>query len=461
MVAVAGPDRLDIHNEPGTKPAWACKPMLGFSTWSTQILDDVPGYGGRQTKPWFNEAQLKEISSVMKQRMPGYEYINMDSGWSQDCDRYGRWTYRRDLFPSGLRSLSDFLAKNGHKLGVYILPGIRKDAADKNLFIKGTHVRLGDIVSMRRQGNGFKDTTYMPDRHDHNVQLYYDSIAELFAEWGVSYVKADGCGPGGGNQFYPYQSPDNRACLYMMSNAFKKHNIWFELSWYLDHSYATEWAHIANGARIFIDIESYSTKTMTSTSRVFQRFEKALRWADKEAIGKDYGFFVDLDSVVVGMTVNGQCIDGLDNDDVRVSYISFWALLSSVFCIGSDPRMIPDKYLKLLCHPGILAIHQSGNMAHPLPYDTLWRKQKQIWWKPLEHGRICVGLFNIYTYPLGIGQKHSLEIQLSAIGITRANFEDVWTGEKLGTFAGSYKVLLRPGQCQMLILEPIQDALVC
>lgn len=28
------------------------KPLLGFSTWSTQILDDVPGYGGRHIQPW-------------------------------------------------------------------------------------------------------------------------------------------------------------------------------------------------------------------------------------------------------------------------------------------------------------------------------------------------------------------------------------------------------------------------
>lgn len=34
-------------------PVWATKPVLGFSTWSTQILDDVPGYGGKVESPWY------------------------------------------------------------------------------------------------------------------------------------------------------------------------------------------------------------------------------------------------------------------------------------------------------------------------------------------------------------------------------------------------------------------------
>lgn len=30
-----------------------CRPILGFSTWSTQILDGIPGYGGRHDQPWY------------------------------------------------------------------------------------------------------------------------------------------------------------------------------------------------------------------------------------------------------------------------------------------------------------------------------------------------------------------------------------------------------------------------
>jgi alpha-galactosidase len=34
-------------------PEYAKKPLLGFSTWSSQLLDDVPGYGGKHLNPWY------------------------------------------------------------------------------------------------------------------------------------------------------------------------------------------------------------------------------------------------------------------------------------------------------------------------------------------------------------------------------------------------------------------------
>ncbi|KAI8376522.1 glycoside hydrolase superfamily [Radiomyces spectabilis] len=388
----------------------------------------------------------------MKIKLPKYQYINMDSGWSNACDQYGRWMYRSDLFPNGLKPLSDYLKTNGHRLGIYILPGIRKDAADANMPIKGTNHTLGELVTRKLEGNGFKGTTYMPDEHNELVQAYYDSIADLFAEWGIGFVKIDGCGPGGGDQFHTHQSPDNRACLRMLSKAFQRHDIWMELSWYLDAAYVEDWIEIANGARVFIDIESYSTKTMTSSHRVFQRFSHVERWVEKDLVGRPNGFFLDLDVVLVGMTVNGTCIDGLDNDDIRQSYISFWAMVSSVLCLGGDPRMIPEKYLSMLHHPGMLAIHQSGVVAKPLGTTGLWNNRKQVWWKRLPTGEIYVGLFNTHVYRFMLGLSHEIKFRLKDFDLITAEIKDVWSGNILGVYNDSYSVVLKPGQCKILLL---------
>lgn len=413
----------------------------------------------------------------MKAKMPQYEFINLDSGWygiyyyacvyydhlcglvcmyrSDTCDRYGRWMYRTDLFPNGLSALSAHLAKNHQKLGVYILPGIRQDAAEANLPIKGCpgH-RLGELVKQKKEGNGFKGATYKPDQYNDLVQAYYDSMADLFAEWGVGYVKVDGCGP---NSDIQHPAPDTRADLAMMHKAFSRHGIIMELSWYLDPKYASDWAAVANGARVYSDIESYSTKTMTSSHRVFQRMGPTSKWCSSmDAIGggnNKSAFYVDLDVVLVGMTIDGRgCIDGLDNDDVRISYISFWALVSSVFCIGSDPRRIPEKYMSLLNHPTMLEIQQSGIMAKPIGSGNAWYNRKQVWWKRLSDHRLCVGLFNAHVYPFMLGMSHEVKVNFDDLNITEADIKDAWTGDHLGTFMGSYSKTLRPGQCQMLIL---------
>ncbi|CAO3592848.1 unnamed protein product [Absidia cylindrospora] len=279
-------------------------------------------------------------------------------------------------------------------------------------------------------------------------------MGELFAGWGVSFVKIDGCGPGGGDALRPNQSPDNRKCLAMMKKAFEKHNIWMELSWYLDPTLASDWATLGNGARIFIDIESYSKSTMTSSMRVFQRITHAANWASSGVVGPEHGFYIDLDVVTVGMTVDGKCIDGLDNDDVRLSYISFWAMTSSIFCLGADPRCIPDKYLKWLNHTDMLAIHQCGVMAKPIQSGNAWDNRRQIWWKKLPDGRVAVGLFNSSVFWFMFGRHYDITFTLKDVELKKAAIKNIWTGESLGLLEDHYTVVLRPGQCQVLLLQP-------
>ncbi|KAG1244672.1 hypothetical protein G6F68_015360 [Rhizopus microsporus] len=98
------------------------------------------------------------------------------------------------------------------KTCVYLLPGIRQDAVAKQCKIKGTDHLLDEIVQLQREGCGFAGTTFMPDSHNELAKAYYESVAEQLNEYGVSFVKLDAVGPGGGSEYYPYQSPDNRAC---------------------------------------------------------------------------------------------------------------------------------------------------------------------------------------------------------------------------------------------------------
>ncbi|CAO3601169.1 unnamed protein product [Absidia cylindrospora] len=468
-------DKMIHDDNEESVPTWAKKPLLGFSTWSTQLLDDVDGYGGKNISPWFNETNIQEISDTMKVKLPRYEYINLNSGWSNTVDGYGRWMYRSDLFPSGLGKLSKQLQRNGHKLGIYVLPGIPAAAADNNLPIKDTTHTLGEYTQQRKQGNVFRGLTYMPDVHDAVVAHYFDTMADVFADWGVGYVKIDGCGPGSGDQITPDLAPDCRATLQLMGRSFRRRGIWTELSWYLDVGYADEWAIMANGARIYIDIESYSTRTMTSASRVLDRFAFVPRWAaQRKVIGKQTGFYVDLDAVLVGMTTpwNARCIDGLGSDVIRRTYVTFWSLVSSVFCIGADPRLLPDKYVAMLHHPVVLDIHQSGRIATPLPFTDTWH-YKQVWWKPLDDKVVCVGLFNTFYYPLSFQQETTsvvtgspwldLEVGFDLAdvlldGCQRARISDVWAGKELGVWDAWYSTRLEPGACQLLLLTPLPSS---
>lgn len=70
--------------------------------------------------------------------------------------------------------------------------GIPREAVDRNLPIKGTHFHAADVADKMNvcEWAGMEDT-YGIDTSKPGAQAYYDSIAQMYASWGLDYVKAD------------------------------------------------------------------------------------------------------------------------------------------------------------------------------------------------------------------------------------------------------------------------------
>src|SRR5699024_7878714 len=109
-------------------------------------------------------------------------------------DKYSRLIPAENRFPSsrngkGFKELADYVHSLGLKFGIHIMRGIPRQAVHRNTFIKGTIKTARDIAL----------NTICPwniDMYGVNVdliegQLYYDSLFELYAEWGVDFVKVD------------------------------------------------------------------------------------------------------------------------------------------------------------------------------------------------------------------------------------------------------------------------------
>jgi hypothetical protein len=138
----------------------------------------------------------------------GWQYVVVDMEWfvtnpraegnsknSQfRLDDHGRYTPAENRFPSaangsGFKPLADCAHSLGLKFGIHILRGIPKVAAEKNLPIAGSSYRASQAA----------DTAdlcpWNPDNYGLQAkpagQAYYDSIARLYASWGVDLIKAD------------------------------------------------------------------------------------------------------------------------------------------------------------------------------------------------------------------------------------------------------------------------------
>src|SRR3984885_1316813 len=169
------------------------KPYLGWSTYSQETL--VP------SSTVMNEQNILAQSNAMRSsglEAHGFRYINLDAGWSGNNDQYGRTLWNTTAFPHFLDMIQHIHA-NGQKVGIYLLPGIGTSIVSANLPIFGTQYHAQDIVAMPLTiGNGF-GYGYKIDFTKPGAQEYINSIVNLYASWGIDFIKLDGVTPGSYN----------------------------------------------------------------------------------------------------------------------------------------------------------------------------------------------------------------------------------------------------------------------
>ncbi|HEV2245026.1 MAG TPA: hypothetical protein VGW37_00100, partial [Terriglobia bacterium] len=123
-------------------------PVLGWSSWS---------FLRKQPTAAKIEAQARALKQSGLQSV-GYNYVNLDDFWypcpgpqGPDVGPYGRWVIDSSRFPAhgntnGIKAVADYLHGLGMKFGIYITPGISKQAVSKNAPIQGTRYTAAQIA---------------------------------------------------------------------------------------------------------------------------------------------------------------------------------------------------------------------------------------------------------------------------------------------------------------------------
>ncbi len=397
-------------------PGPAAKPYLGWSSWSLQATK-YPGVNPDGEGSWLHEDRVKAQADVMAKDLArfGYEYINIDAGWQSGGDEYGLPTVNHDRFPSGIKALADYVHDRGLKFGIYTVVGLGKDVyRDGTTPIKGAEgCTTADLVyDDLRTTNGW-DMSYKINYESPCAQAYADSIAAVFAGWGVDFIKIDGVGPG---SFKGGANYDNRADIEAWSKAIAKTGrpMNFLLSWSISHRYADDWKQWANGARVDTDVECYCDTLVKWDQSVKQRWNDSVQWLDDARPG----FWPNLDSLNVG---NGE-MDGLTKDE-RQSYVTLWSIAAAPLYIGDDLTRLDAYGKKLLTNREVIAINQRGNPAKPLSQTS----QQQVWSARNDDGSYTVALFNL------AGERAEVSADWRELGFDGpAKVRDVWAGRDLG-----------------------------
>lgn len=417
--AVAATARSDSH-----APVLAATPPMGWSSWSA-LRGNI------------TEDKIMAEAQVMHDqlRQHGYQYINIDSGWTDHLDAYGRDAWDTTKFPSGMPALAAYVHHLGLKLGLYLLPGIPKAAVAANTPILGTPFHAADIADTTTEGNTYIDS-WRIDFSKPGAESYVQSYADLFASWGVDYLKMDFVGPGGG------QHPaDTRADIehwhYALQNTGRP--IHLELSNSLSFDSASTWAAFSNGWRIEGDIECYSSCPgfLTSwSSRASKRFADAPKWVPFAGPGH----WNDLDSLELG---NGD-VDGLTPDE-RVSIMTLWAIESSPLLLGTDLTKLDPDDLKLITNDEVIAVDQAGHPASPLSQAT----QQQVWVSAQPDSSYVVALFNLGSAAATVG------VDWTQLGLSgSADVRDLWAHSRVAKDVTGFSASLPSHGSRLLRVTP-------
>ena len=210
LVAIAATLALSgakAQDEIATFRTWAMTPPMGWNSWDCY-------YSSVTEKEVMQNAQYLVDHDLVRH---GWEYVVIDIRWycnhpslgggwynqngNQDyvLDEYGRYLPSPSRFPScmvdgknqGFKALADKLHAMGLKLGIHLMRGVPKVVVGSSYKLKGseqtpwTQVYDGTTSPCGWLGDNLRvrDNSY--------GQLYYNSIMDLYAEWGVDFLKID------------------------------------------------------------------------------------------------------------------------------------------------------------------------------------------------------------------------------------------------------------------------------
>lgn len=407
-------------------------PAMGWSTWS--FLRNHP------TEAAVEAQALAMYNSGLQNH--GFVYINLDDFYyfnpSNTVDAYGRWAVNPSTFPDGMAAVAAYVHSLGLKFGIYVTAGIPVAAYNQNTPIQGTSYHAQDIVTNTSSyevnynyGNG---CMYYIDYTKPGAQAFINSWADLFASWGVDYLKIDGVGDG--------DIGDIEAWSQALVQTGRP--IHLELSNSLDVNNGSIWEEYANGWRIEGDIECYCSGTsypLTDWNNVLARFNDAPHWTQFGGPGG----WNDLDSLEIG---NGTNDDGLTTSQEQAT-MTLWSICCAPLILGVDLTQLNTNDLTMLFNNNVLQVDQDGSIGAPLTYNTT----TQVWRAAEADGSYAVAFFNLGS------STTNLSVTWAQLGFTNAaEVQDLWAGTDLGRQTSGYSASVPANGATLYRVAPVFPA---
>jgi hypothetical protein len=417
-------------------------PPMGWNSWDS--------YGTTVT-----EAQVKANADVMARDLAshGWKYIVVDIQWygpnaqgydyapgaKLAMDKYGRLLPAANRFPSstdgtGFTHLADYVHSKGLKFGIHIMRGIPRQAVEENTPIKGTQYYAGDVADKDNPCQWNPDM-WGVDTTKAGAQAYYDSIAELYASWGVDFIKADDMGS------HLYQPAEIKA----LSLAMRK----TERSMVLSISPGPAPISEVNFFEKFTQMWRISDDFWDDWKLLKKQFDYTRDWA--EFVGKN-DTWPDADMLPLGKLrvtakEGGGSLTKFTADEQQ-TVMTLWSMFRSPLIFGGDLTSIDAKTLALITNDEVLAVDQQSHGGHQALEDGTIRA-----WSAVAPGGkdYYVALFNLGDSPATANLPWNKFFHFGS----SAEVRDLWAKKTLGRKA-SIEVTLSPHASALYRISELQ-----
>ncbi len=441
-------EKSQRFNNTPTTPA-APTPPMGWNSWNN--------YGCDITEAEF-KAQVDYMADKLKPY--GYEYITVDISWyspsvsadprspyhhptygrhDAELDAYGRFIPAKNKFPSAangsFKALADYVHSKGLKFGLHIMRGIPWQAVEQDLPIFGTKLKARDIANAADNCLWY-NATYGIDMSKPGAQEYYNSIFQLYASWGVDFIKVD-------DLSYPYHASEITAVRKAIEKSGRK--IVFSTS--PGSTPTTARYHILTNADMF----RVSADFWDDWSRLKEQFSLANTWA-VHAVNFP-GHWPDLDMIPFGKVATRSGDSGGERwsrftKEEHFTLMTLWSIARSPLIIGNDLTQNDAFTLAVLTNEEIIEVNQKGTQQKQLS-----NRNGFIIWESLSANKISknVAAFNLNDV------DGTLQINLKDFGFSgKCSVRNLWTKKEMGTVEGSFKVPLLHHGAEMFSVTPVE-----
>lgn len=427
---------ISERGAPALSAALAPRPPMGWNSYDC--------YGGD-----VNEREVKANADYMAEHLAryGWKYIVIDYYWYYPngtvagipaMDRYGRLVPDPKRFPSsingqGFKPLANYIHSKGLKFGIHIMRGIPRAAVNENLPIFGTSAHARDAVNLLNTCSWSK-AMYGVDASKPAGRAYYDSIARLYAQWGVDYIKADDMSQAEDPYGELYHGPEIVALRRAMTRT--GHSMVLSLS--PGPTSLNEAAHVEKYSQLW----RISNDIWDHWQQVADQFGYCRLWAR-------YGgpnHWPDADMLPLGrLQIRGFSSFGsfgkphmthLTHNEQR-TMMTLWFIFRSPLMIGADLTSLDPFTLGLFTDSEALDVDQNSSGNH-----QLFAHGQQIAWVADAPGEAAsyVAMFN-----LADSHFDPIRVSWAELGLHgKCAVRDLWLQKQVGSYGDGFSASIPP-----------------